>query len=183
MSKKKWYSSVDLSLVIMSAIALAAGFACYLRGVDVFLSGLDAAWSMLTDVVPRLVAATFLAGFVEVLTPKQWITKWMGQQSGLKGIVIATAGGVFTPGGPMVSFPLIAALHKMGTDIGALVAYLTSWAVLGAQRVFVWEIPLMGMRFAALRFGVSLLLPLIAGLTARRLAGLMGVSGQAEAGS
>lgn len=138
--------------------------------------------SMLYEVIPRLVAATFLAGFVEVLTPKHWITKWMGQRSGLKGILIATAGGVFTPGGPMVSFPLIAALYKMGADTGPLIAYLTSWAILGAQRIFIWEIPLMGMRFASFRFGVSLFLPVVAGLTARKLAGPMGVSSHAEEG-
>jgi hypothetical protein len=64
----------------------------------------------------------------------------------------------------------------MGADSGPLVAYLTSWAILGAQRIFIWEIPLMGLRFASFRFGVSLFLPFLAGMTARRLAGRMGAS-------
>jgi len=111
-----------------------------------------------------------MAGFVEVLVPKDLITKWIGEKSGIRGILIATAAGVVTPGGPMISFPLIAALYRLGADFGPLVGYLTSWELMGMQRIIVWEIPFMGIRFALLRFTVSLLLPIIAALTAQRLA-------------
>jgi hypothetical protein len=36
--------------------------------------------------------------------------RYFGQQSGLGGIVVASAAGVFTPGGPMVSVPFIVVL-------------------------------------------------------------------------
>ena len=110
-----------------------------------------------------------MAGFVEVLVPKGLIHRWIGEKSGFKGIIIATLAGVFTPGGPMISFPLIAALYKLGADSGSLVAYLTSWELLGIQRIVVWELPMMGLRFALLRFVVSMILPVIAGVMARKL--------------
>ena len=84
--------------------------------------------------------------------------------------------GVVTPGGPMISFPLIATLYKLGADAGPLVAYLTSWEILGLQRIIIWEVPIMGVRFAALRFLVSILLPIIAGVMAKRLVHYVGGS-------
>jgi hypothetical protein len=59
-----------------------------------------------------------------------------------------------------------------GADRGALVAYLTSWSLLGFQRVMVWELPLMGVDFALLRSLANLPLPIIAGLLARWLPGI-----------
>jgi hypothetical protein len=69
----------------------------------------------------------------------------------------------------MTSFPLVTALHAAGTGRSALIAYLTSWSTLGLQRILAWELPLMGVEFAALRFVVSLPLPLVAGLVSRLL--------------
>jgi len=159
----------DLSFLIFSAIAFIAGGICYSKGKEVFCSGLDASWSMFLTVAPRLVAALLMAGFAEVLVPKDLITRWIGKKSGHKGILVATLAGILTPGGPMISFPLIAALYKLGADMGPLVGYLTAWELLGIQRIIVWEIPFMGMKFASLRFLVSLGLPILAGMIAKKL--------------
>ncbi len=91
----------------------------------------------------------------------------MGEEKGLKGMAIATAAGAVTPGGPMTSFPLVTMLRDTGTGVSALVAYVTSWTTMGLQRVFMWEVPLMGAEFAAVRFIASMPLPIIAGLVAR----------------
>ena len=166
---KKKNPFADLSFLIFSAIAVIAGGICYSKGKETFCSGLDASWSMFLTVAPRMIAAFLMAGFVEVLVPKDLITKWIGERSGLRGILIATLAGILTPGGPMISFPLIAALFKLGADMGPLVGYLTAWELLGVQRIIVWEIPFMGMKFASLRFLVSLGLPILAGVIAKRL--------------
>jgi len=168
--KKKRNPFIDTSFLIFAALAVIMGGVCYSRGKDVFSLGVNSALSLFVDIAPRLSAAFLMAGFVEVLVPKDLITKWLGEKSGIKGILIATVAGVATPGGPMISFPLIAALYKLGADVGPLVGYLTSWELMGIQRVIVWEIPFMGIRFALLRFAVSLLLPIIAAITAQRLA-------------
>ena len=168
--KKKRNPFVDTSFLIFAGLALVAGAVCYSRGKDVFSVGINSSLSLFLDIAPRLSAAFLMAGFVEVLVPKDLVIKWIGERSGIKGILIATAAGVVTPGGPMISFPLIAALYRLGADFGPLVGYLTSWELMGIHRIIVWEIPFMGIRFALLRFTVSLLLPIIAALTAQRLA-------------
>ena len=167
--RKRRNPFIDTSFLIFAALALVAGAVCYSRGKDVFFEGVNSSLSLFLDIALRLSAAFLMAGFVEVLVPKDLVTKWIGEKSGIKGILIATVAGVVTPGGPMISFPLIAALYRLGADFGPLVGYLTSWELMGIQRIIVWEIPFMGIRFASLRFAVSLLLPIIAGLIAQRL--------------
>jgi uncharacterized membrane protein YraQ (UPF0718 family) len=164
----------DKSFLMFTAIALLAGYGCYLRGGnDDVIKGLRAAWSMMAMVGPRLLAAFMMAGFIQVLLPREMITRWIGAKSGFHGILIASAVGVITPGGPLLSFPLVAALFKLGAGYGPLVAYLTSWEVLSLYRAAIWDIPFMGLEFTALRFAVSLFLPLLAGLTAQKIAGFL----------
>lgn len=168
-TKKNGNPFVDSSFLVFTFIALIGGGLCYLRGEEEFFRGLDASLSMFLEIAPQITAGFLLAAFTQVLIPKEFIRKWVGEESGLKGIVIASLAGSLTPGGPIASFPIVAALYSMGADFGSLVAYLTAWELLGVQRILIWEIPLLGMRFVAIRVVVSLLCPVIAGLMARQL--------------
>ena len=180
--KKKRRLLGDLSFLTFFGIAVMAASLCCMRGMDLFFGGLRTSSSMLVDVVPRMISAFFMAGFIQVLLPGDVIQRWIGEKSGLKGIVIASLAGIVTPGGPMVSFPLITALYKLGADCGPLVSYITSWEILGLQRIVVWELPMLGPKFALLRFLVSFLLPVVAGLTARRIVPYVGYPSKAEGG-
>lgn len=67
----------------------------------------------------------------------------------------------------MTSFPVALAIGGSGADIGAVVAYITAWSVLGVNRLIVWEMPFMGEDFALMRECISLPIPILAGLLAR----------------
>ena len=167
---KKGIPLTDPAFLAFLVIALIAGSLCYARGKAVFFRGLDTALEMLILVLPKVTGAFLMAGFVQVLVPRETVTKWIGEGSGFKGIMIASVAGMFTPGGPMISFPLIAALYSMGANISSLVAYLLSWELMGMQRILIWELPLMGAKFTLLRVFLSLPLPLLAGVLAQKLA-------------
>lgn len=172
--RRKKNPITDTSFLIFAGLAFVAASLCLMKGWDVFCKGWDFSIGLFLDIMPRIIAAFILAGFIEAMVPKGFITKWMGEKSGLRGIVIAEVAGILTPGGPMISFPLIAALYKLGADFGPLVCYVTAWELIGIQRMVVWEMPFMGVKFVTFRFVVSLVLPIIAGLMARRLVGYVG---------
>jgi uncharacterized membrane protein YraQ (UPF0718 family) len=160
----------DKSFLVFSGIALLSAYGCYAKGgSEAVLKGLKVGWSMLVMVGPKLLAAFMVAGFVQVILPKDLIIKWVGAKSGMRGILIATLVGMITPGGPMLSFPLLVALFRLGAGYGPLIAYLTSWEILGFYRMVVYEIPFMGIKFAVLRFSVSLVLPVLAGISAQKI--------------
>lgn len=158
----------DRSFWIFAVLTGASGIACYLvRGPQAFLASFSRDLDLVGMVGPRLGAALLIAASIQVLLPRDKIARWLGDQAGMKGILLATVAGMVTPGGPMTSFPVVNALHEAGTGRRALVAYLTSWSTQGFQRILMWELPLMGIEFATFRFIVSLPLPIIAGLISR----------------
>lgn len=125
---------------------------------------------LLLLITPVIAAALFLGGYVEALLPHDRVARWIGPGSGRRGFAIAMAGGILTPAGPFAVFPILLAVRKAGAGFAVCVVYVTAWATLGLQRVFVWELPFLGADFVALRMVASLPLPIIAGMLAGMVA-------------
>lgn len=109
-------------------------------------------------------AAFLISSMLVIVLPKEQIATWIGRESGLKGVTIGSFIGIITPGGPMLTFPILVAFYKAGTGIGPIIAYLTAWSLLGLQRIFVWEIPFLGAKLVLVRVLVSLIVPIVLGV-------------------
>jgi uncharacterized membrane protein YraQ (UPF0718 family) len=118
---------------------------------------------LLLAVLPQLLIGFALAGLATVLLPSEILGRYVGPESGLGGLVIATFAGMATPGGPFVQFPLVAALAKGGAGVGPMAAFLTAWSLISWNRIVVYELPLLGTNFTLARFSVSLMVPLAVG--------------------
>ena len=164
---------------IFVVVAIATGWATWeLKGPDQVRAALESDIHIFLFLIPRMAGGMILAGLLYTVLPPQLVSRWVGERSGLRGIVIASIVGALTPGGPMTSFPIVVAFYMSGADRGALVAYLTGWSLLGFQRLLVWELPLLGPQITLYRVLAVLLLPVLAGLIARRLPiGTGGASG------
>ncbi|MBU4149174.1 MAG: permease, partial [Candidatus Omnitrophica bacterium] len=113
--------------IVMAVLAVVLVLIGYYKGEHV--NGLREAMVMTLQILPLLVLALIIAGMVRVLLPQEAIAKWIGNESGVKGILIGTVAGAFTPGGPYVSMPLVAGLLRSGASMGTLVAYMTGWSL------------------------------------------------------
>ena len=163
----------DRSFWMFVVVTTSAAVGCWVvKGTEIFQAALHEDLELMIMVFPRVLLALLVAGLVQAVLPRDKVAYWVGSESGIRGILIASVAGILTPGGPMTSFPLVLALYMAGADRGSLVAYLTSWELLGFQRMIVWEIPMMGMDFALLRGLANLPLPILAGLAARWLPGI-----------
>ncbi len=154
-------------------VGVAAGTAalCYIvLGPSTFTSVISRDRELLTGLLPRVAAAQILAGFVWVLLPRDRLSEFMQRNRGKRGLILAAAAGAVTPGGPASAFPFLLILAGTGADRGILVTYISSWAILGMQRLIVWDIPFMGIEFSVFRLLISIPLPIVAGMIARRLA-------------
>lgn len=155
---------IDGSFLFVVGFAAASAAGCWwLNGPEVFFEALRDEGDLMLRLVPVIAGAVLLAAFVQVLVPTEVVKRWLGAESGWKGVAVASVIGAFVPGGPMASFPLMMAVIGAGAHVAASVAFLTSWSVLAIQRLIVWEIPLMGGDFALVRFLSSALLPPLAG--------------------
>ncbi|NNL86745.1 MAG: hypothetical protein HKP27_13880 [Myxococcales bacterium] len=59
--------------------------------------------------------------------------------------------------------PIAVVLLRSGAATAPVVAFLTAWSLLALHRLLAWEVPLLGVRFAATRWAICLLLPFLAG--------------------
>ncbi len=149
-------------LVLLALCLLFTGLA-WMKGQGALREGYASAWQLFWFILPSLVVGFILGGLIQVLLPRDLVAAWAGEDSGLRGLLIATVAGAITPGGPFVQFPVVASLWKAGTGVGPITAYVTAWSLLGFQRILVYEAPILGWRFVLMRTSVALLLPMLAG--------------------
>ena len=152
--------------IVMGILALIFLFWGYVSGEGKHLVGLKVAAKMTIELIPLLIFAFIIAGMVQVLIPKELISKWVGAESGIKGILIGTIAGGFTPGGPYVSLPIVAGLLKSGAGVGTMVAYLTAWSLWAVGRLPM-EFGILGWKFTLVRFVCTFFFPPIAGFIAQ----------------
>jgi len=154
--------------IIMGVLAIVLIFIAYNKGGGEHILGLKSAGSMLLQIAPLLIFAFIIAGMVQVLLPVEMISKWIGTESGLRGILIGTVVGGFAPGGPYVSLPIAAGLLRVGASVGTMVAFLTSWSLWAVSRLPM-ELGIMGWKFTLIRIACTFFFPPIAGIIANRL--------------
>lgn len=161
---------LDGTLILMLAILAGLSALAWSRGgADLVGQGFASGASLLLRYALILVVSFLAAGFADILIPHDWIHDTLGSAAGLRGILIASAAGMVTPAGPFVSMPVAAVMLRAGAGIGAVVAFLVAWSLLAVLRLVAWEVPILGWRFALIRYGVCLALPILAGLAARAL--------------
>ena len=158
------------TLLILVAALVGLAYAAWLRGGnELLVRGFSGGGELLWRYALVIVLSFLAAGFAEVLVPREWIRTALGHDSGLRGILIASAAGLVTPAGPFVSMPVAAVMLRAGAAPASVVAFLTAWSLLALHRFIAWEVPILGWRFALLRYGLCLALPILAGLAARAL--------------
>lgn len=154
--------------IVMGTLALALILIAYYRGEGEHILGLKFGGSMLIQIIPLLLFAMIVAGMVQVLIPNELISKWIGAESGVRGLLIGAVMGGITPGGPIISMPIAAGLLRTGASLGTMVAFVTSWSLIAVSRLPM-EVGLMGWKFSLIRLACTFFFPPIAGFLADRL--------------
>lgn len=159
------YAALTIVLLV-----LVLGGLCFARGgTALVLAGVRAGAKGSAAMIPLLIVVFLLAGFVEVLLPRDTVARWLSDDAGVRGVFVAWIAGILTPGGGPIGLPLAASLARAGAGTHVLVTYLTSMSLLSFVRVPM-EVGVCGTRLAMVRLGSSLVLPLIAGAIAILLA-------------
>ena len=152
--------------IVMGALAIILLAMGYYKGQGQHISGVKSAMSMTVEILPLLVFVFIVAGMVQVLLPNELISKWVGVESGMRGILIGTVAGGLTPGGPFVSLPIVAGLLRSGASAGTMVAFLTGWSLWAVSRLPM-EVGILGWKFTLIRIASTFFFPPIAGLIAQ----------------
>lgn len=162
------HRAFDWSAAVIALLAITAAVTVLLRdGHERFLHILLDDFSFFGTMLPKVLAGCLIGAFVMLLLPRETVSRWVGADSGITGILVATVAGAILPGGPFTIYPVAGAFLAAGADAGAACAFVISWTLLGYTRAIVWELPFFGLDFVVWRVIFSLPLPILAGLAAR----------------
>jgi uncharacterized membrane protein YraQ (UPF0718 family) len=160
---------MDTTTLVLAAATAVLLVVALRQGPTVAVDGLLAAWRTLRRNLLLLVLGFILAGLVQVLIPRGLITRWLGDEAGIRGVLIGCLVGGLVPGAPYATFPLVASLYHAGASLGAVVGFVSAWALWSVSRLPV-EMALIDPRPALIRYAVTFAVPPIAGLLAEIIA-------------
>ena len=123
----------------------------------------DPSHPALVVLTPKILCGFFVAVALPILVPRAQLLRWVGQESGLRGLVIAALAGAVVPGGPMMIFPIAASLLAAGAKLALVVAFVTAWSLYGLNRTLIWEMSFLHIDFVLLRVAICLPFPILAG--------------------
>ena len=156
---------MDITTYVLGGIAVILLIFAVRQGREIALQGLQVALGTFWRDFPLLVIGFVIAGLAHVLIPKDIIANWLGNQAGVRGVLVGCVAGGIMPGSPYAVFPIVASLYKSGASLGAMVGFISAWALWSLSRLPV-EIALIGPKEALLRYAITFFMPPIAGLIA-----------------
>ncbi len=124
---------------------------------------LQIAGQALLKLLPLLVAIFGLVGLFQEFLPPQLVSRWLGESSGLLGLLIGSAAGAIAIGPPLAAYPLAGSLLEAGAWPPAIAAFILSWISVGIITL-PFEAQVFGSRFALLRNGISFVAAMLCGL-------------------
>lgn len=128
---------------------------------------LKKAWKSFENIMPQFLAIILVIGIMlSVLTPEQ-ISRFLGQDSGIMGVVIAAFIGAVTLIPGFVAFPLASALLHNGAGITQIAAFVSTLMMVGIITMPV-EIEYFGKKVTIIRNLLAFIFSFI-------VAGVMGV--------
>ena len=97
-----------------------------------------------------------LTALLDTWIAKEKITKYLGKQSKVKGIILSFVLGSISAGPIYAAFPMCVMLHKKGASVRNLVIILSSWAVIKVP-MLLNEAKFLGIKFMAIRWVLTVI--------------------------
>lgn len=157
-------------LVLIGTTAVATILVTLQSGLTHMVGIVVGALGFMALLLPKVSAGVVIAATIPVLVPRERISKWIGRDSGLRGLVFATLAGACLPGGPSMAYPLAASLMASGADLGASLAFVSAWNLFNLNRTLIWELSFLPADLVAFRVLLCLPLPVLLGLLIRSMA-------------
>ena len=88
---------MDFTTILLIIVALLFMLIAYLRRDGSLAIGLKSGAQTFVQLIPIFIAVFIIVGLSEVLVPQELVSRWLGAQSGWRGIVLASVLGAVMP--------------------------------------------------------------------------------------
>jgi len=96
-----------------------------------------------------------MLGLLDVWVPRETMMKYMGENSGLKGILLAFFIGSAAAGPLYGAFPIAAVFMKKGVKFSNILIFIGAWSTTKIP-MFMFEVASLGLKFAVTRLLINI---------------------------
>lgn len=96
-----------------------------------------------------------LLGLLDVWVPRETMVKYMGEGSGIKGVILAFILGSAAAGPLYGAFPVAAVFMKKGVKFSNLLIFIGAWSTTKVP-MFLFEMASLGTKFAVTRLLIDI---------------------------
>jgi uncharacterized membrane protein YraQ (UPF0718 family) len=97
-----------------------------------------------------------LIGLFDVWVPRETLVKFMGEGSGIKGMLLAFFMGSFTAGPLYAAFPVATILMKKGSKFSNVLIFIGAWSSTKLP-LMLFETSNIGLKFTDVRFFMNII--------------------------
>lgn len=151
---------MNITAVVVNGLAAAALIFAFAKSREKSLKALAAAGKMFISLLPMLIIIILLIGLLFVMVPQETLERFLGEQSGIFGVLSAALVGSILHIPALLSFPLAASLLEKGASVTVVAAFLTTLTMIGMVTLPL-EIKELGKKFALMRNGLSFIAAII----------------------
>ncbi len=139
------------TFIIASIIILVT----YIFSKEMGLKAIDTVWMSFKEMIIILPPIFVLMGLLDEWVPRDVMSKYMGEGSGLKGVLISIFIGSAAAGPLYGAFPVAAVFMKKGVKLTNIFIFIGAWSTTKIP-MFLFELSSMGSKFAITRLIISI---------------------------
>ena len=154
---------MNATAIVINVIAIAALLMAFIKDREKAIKSLKIAGKSFIRMLPMVFVIIIIIGLLLGFVPPDQISKFVGEQSGMTGVLIVGAAGAVLHIPALLSFPLASSLLEEGASVSAVAAFITTLTMIGTITLPL-EIKELGKKMAILRNGISFVIAIIIAL-------------------
>lgn len=135
-------------LIIVTVIVTAINKEIGLKSFNIAFSS----FKQMLQVVPPIM---ILLGLMDVWIPRETMIKYMGENSGIKGVSLAMLIGSIAAGPMYAAFPFTKVLLKKGVKFSNIIIFMNAWCVTKISTLM-FEFSSLGYKFTLARLLIDI---------------------------
>lgn len=147
-------------LYVLAVLLLSLSF---IKDKNKTKMALKKAWKSFENILPQFLSILIIIGIMLAVLSPETISKFVGQESGMLGVLIAALIGSITLIPGFVAFPLAAALLKSGAGFMQIAVFVSTLMMVGIVTIPV-EMKYFGKKATIIRNGMAFLFSFIAAI-------------------
>ena len=154
---------MNITAIMINGIALIGLLIAFIKDKEKAIKSLKIAGRSFIKILPMAFMIIIVIGLILGFISPDMISQYMGDDSGILGVLIVGVFGALMYIPALLSFPLAASFLDGGASITTVATFILTLTMVGTVTISL-EIRELGKKIALLRNGISFIIAIIIGL-------------------